>query len=218
MMKTNKEWETFKQLLALLQVRWQGLIHIGLKITFPRQHRMYRNAWFWEDGTAAFLADTFRLTGYTPTTRDDFVRGSSSLCAYLSGPTTLQLDWCHARRLGGHFVSQYTFPDSILSSEPSSNHLADYDIFHSHIQPEANFVRCAEGHVTHGFLSCDPASQCRTERYLTQYSVPSSDTLQSGSLCGAVQPDTNRAAAIIRMFVCENQWQTIPYTLVCDFR
>lgn len=59
-------------------------------------------------------------------------------------------------------------------------------------------VMCPEGHVTHNFLSCDLPSSCWQQT--------------SSSLCEAplgILPPT---------FTCDNGFDRVPYTLVCDHR
>ena len=59
-------------------------------------------------------------------------------------------------------------------------------------------TRCPDGHVTHDFLSCDPATDCFAETYV--------DTCETEN------------GGVIALFTCEDGVQTVAFTLVCDHR
>lgn len=59
-------------------------------------------------------------------------------------------------------------------------------------------ITCPEGHVTQNFLSCDVASRCGATSYRKTCKVPGAGT--------------------VAMFTCSSAGETIPYTLVCDYR
>ena len=64
--------------------------------------------------------------------------------------------------------------------------------------PIAN-VQCPEGHLTHVFLACDALSSCFS------LGDPSTDS-----------PCDNSKETFQNMFVCDNEIQDVPYTLVCN--
>ncbi|KAK7105392.1 hypothetical protein V1264_016781 [Littorina saxatilis] len=65
------------------------------------------------------------------------------------------------------------------------------------VQNSTNFVVCPLGHVTHSFLSCDPLTACWAQLY------------SSCSLDKTPLPPS---------FMCTNSLESVPYSLVCDFR
>ena len=55
---------------------------------------------------------------------------------------------------------------------------------------------CPDGHVTHDFLSCDPATDCSKDVFV--------DTCETGN------------GGVIPLFICEDGVQTLAFTLVCN--
>jgi len=82
----------------------------------------------------------------------------------------------------------------------------------------SSVVLCMKGHVTHTFLSCDPQSHCDTKNYVTSCALYVKD---NGTV---TRPQTGgRVSSVgqlvsVEMFECYTMGETIPYTLVCDFR
>ena len=61
---------------------------------------------------------------------------------------------------------------------------------------KVNITLCPLGHVTKDFLSCDSQSLCGAE--------------ESSATC-------HTATTVVRMFVCDDGRQSLPYSLVCDY-
>jgi hypothetical protein len=78
----------------------------------------------------------------------------------------------------------------------------------NHFQ-QTHVVECPSGHVTHSFLSCDPRSHCAAKNYVTRCAI------NATYVDNRVQKDMGLA---VGMFQCKTKGETIPFTLVCDFR
>ena len=66
--------------------------------------------------------------------------------------------------------------------------------------PEARFVRCPDGHMTHLYLACDVQSAC--------FALDSRTSVSCRAPLTPLPPS----------FTCNNGVQHVPYTLVCDHR
>jgi hypothetical protein len=83
----------------------------------------------------------------------------------------------------------------------------------------SRFVMCPAGHVTHSFLSCDPRSHCGVSKDVSRCEVYMTD---DGATLGpwyAAQGSSGSLEHVsAEMFKCHKHGETVPYTLVCDFR
>lgn len=62
------------------------------------------------------------------------------------------------------------------------------------------FRHCPMGHSTHDFLSCDATSACLVHTY------------------GSVTACLESVTSLPPFFTCNNGFESVPYTLVCDYR
>ena len=76
--------------------------------------------------------------------------------------------------------------------------------------PQHNLVACPFGHLTYEFLHCDVKSYC--------VNLFSHDTCRQSSDTRNKNVTDHKDGLRVEMFECEETRETIPYTLVCDFR
>jgi hypothetical protein len=109
-----------------------------------------------------------------------------------------------------------------------------------------SLVTCPNGHVTHGFLYCDKKSSCGEKRSATRCNTcttgagldstwladdqrttaaqhNSGDGSNTGAAAFSNQPaqsseQSGAGLVSVAMFECYSLGETVPYTLVCDFR
>lgn len=82
--------------------------------------------------------------------------------------------------------------------------------------------------MTHSFLSCDPRSSCQNKQFVTRCAMATPrdvhETQDAADVAGVSvgmfdsAGVTGVAAVNVAMFECRTRGDTVPYTLVCDFR
>ena len=189
--KTSEEFAVFQN---NFQDGGSTQLMIGLLSGTDSISFMYRRFGRWSDNTLVYsanhMADSGRLTKHITYYRYKSLKN--------------KLPWYPIKKVDSIICEKYVQRETALR-----NHSLDFHV----VQPlSAGFEHtrlalfaCAEGHVTHSFLSCDPKSRC------------------GQAVCTFVNEKKNAtdtlpvAQSPADMYMCSND-DMIPYSLVCDFR
>lgn len=120
--------------------------------------------------------------------------GTSPACGFLSFPNTSQFhrlatDRCD-RRMPAHILCE--------KMPSSASPLAVESTKTGATPSQIAYIRCPDGHVTHQFLACDVKSAC----WVTISRLPCTAPL----------------TPLPPSFLCANDGERVPYSLVCDHR
>ncbi|XP_025097654.1 uncharacterized protein LOC112565968 [Pomacea canaliculata] len=152
------------------------------------QRQMYLNAFQWTDGTIAYFKT---INGYATMPACGFFVFDALLLG-------IKLKDCSEPRQAHVLCETEAHPGTHLPSEHKNDKLMITQVAPSAWQKDSSKVVCPEGHVTQTFLSCDVASSCWRRA--------------SSSFCDAP------LAVLSPVFDCDNGFDRVPYTLVCDHR
>ena len=174
---------------SALRIGWPGITHFYNVYLFAR----YSKALQWTDGTVAYVT---RFTTYLKDEQLEFC-SNIEMCPLTSnssyGFCALSLIGCDAWDDQGYVCER-----RIKSERKSQLRLPVFK--HSEEFQITPVTTCPFGHVTHTFLSCDLKSTCwgrQTSR---------------GFFCdSSLRP-------LLPMFLCYNEIDRVPYSLVCDHR
>ncbi|PVD27182.1 hypothetical protein C0Q70_12336 [Pomacea canaliculata] len=170
-------------------------IYIGLSTydgTLPTQ---YRNVLVWSDGTVAYNSPLTSLSGYRIS--------PNSLQTYCFASDLYNSDVLLMPCVIDYQENRYDTPlceFSLTNFVPQMSVLMP-PINSHHAKNSSGYAACAEGHYTFDFLSCDKTSHCGAQ-HLPLYC----ETRATG------------IPVVTAMFLCLDNSNTLPYSLVCDFR
>ena len=175
--------------------RWLKVM-IGLRTSNPNLPKMYRRTLQWNDGKSAldFAFADLKLKRYP-----------SCGIIFDDGTWKYEMTDCNAR-VTSQFLCEFYPIRSSRTKEGNTANISNSDILlsPSYANKQKMTLRlpalatCPNGHVTHDFLSCDPATDCFAETYV--------DTCETEN------------GGVIAPFTCEDGVQTVAFTLVCDHR
>ena len=185
--------EETKAILKTIQAhRSSAQMYVGLKTSYPDLPKMYRRILRWNDLKTAFDF-RFDVNPKYPSCGKVSLKGYSTFTMSECDKNILQQFICefspstkpHVTRKQAaiHNNNSISFPET----DPSLKELRLW-------LPAA--TRCPDGHVTHDFLSCDPAIGC-----FAKTDVDTCETENGG---------------VIPLFTCEDGVQTLAFTLVCN--
>ena len=192
--------EEEKAVLNIIQRKRLWLkMYLGLKTSNPNLPKMYKTALQWNDRKMA-LDLSF----------DHFEAPKYPSCGMRDDDGAIKMIPCDTDILT-QFLCEFSpaaqtqtslEPASIDDSKDNNNDdngipLRETDANQNELRLAAA-TRCPDGHVTHDFLSCDPATDCFKEDFV--------DTCETEN------------GGVIPMFTCEDGVQTLAFTLVCDHR
>ena len=181
-------------------------------ITFPAAFR-YQPTLQWSDATILFFASG-------PIKYNVFKNPEGPFCTYV------EEDWFNFDSCTESVaVSVLCDLTSARENRQTSDVLQELHVPNRNkIHPEqfaARFkfetVECPGGHVTHSFLACDARSSCWGARDFKM------DASSWGERGGTRSPPFNSVCGVSLKplppaFTCDNGVQSVPYTLVCDYR
>lgn len=149
----------------------------------------YRNTVQWADGTTAFYYKVQPKAVYDP---------RQCFSMLLHGETFLRFNYCYVtnyRKIGGLLCERHISVSGREGNSHSSQIHINENITFSIM---TRFIMCPLGHVTHQFLSCDAHSACWASEETSHF--------ECHSPLSPFPP----------MFICVNDLNRIPYTMVCD--
>ncbi|PVD29173.1 hypothetical protein C0Q70_11770 [Pomacea canaliculata] len=166
-------------------------LYIGLYTTVPGLDLMYSGVLQWVDETMAYYVQLEEL---------DSRSGLSPMCMFIDAENTLVLSFVKC---------DVTNPSKFMCEFPKTNNVSaipqtspTYPVIIANNTPDSvqsvSFVKCSHRHVAIDFLSCAKDSNCDVKRDISMCELPGKGSFP--------------------MFKCDDNVQTIPYTLVCDYR
>ncbi|KAK7497060.1 hypothetical protein BaRGS_00011796, partial [Batillaria attramentaria] len=200
MMKTRGEWESF---LDIIRYGRQTEIysHIGMTTTDDSMSDIYRFNTRWSDNTITYgikVSYSARVMEYKKMP-SLFMHSSVLAYPYLT-PSLVT------------FACQF----EAEKKEDTSSRVEAVIQLKTDVQPplKDHFVICPSGHATYDFLSCMSDSDCGA-------SYPLSSCFLSAVMSNTSGNGPERYVVYdvrLVMFICDDQRNTLHYTLVCDFR
>ncbi|KAK7469714.1 hypothetical protein BaRGS_00036296, partial [Batillaria attramentaria] len=192
-LNTPEEW---RDVISLLEWLYPVHAYIGLRTASVVLPRMYRQSLEWEDGTIAFYLHLHAYYWRKPS------------CTHISSSTerspktkgyVLRSYPCNDRRMVDIFCE---LPEETAQNISRTGQKATTVVLSVAKWTSAlSVTTCRDkGHLTHTFLACDSKSSCWSQGYGPSYS------------CAALM------TPLPPSFKCRSNKESVPYTLVCDFR
>ena len=195
--------EEAKAVLKIVQSKHQmRKMFVGLKTYNPNLPKMYKSVLQWNDGKMAFDLSFDKL---------EAPKYPSCGMIYNDENRAFRMIDCDTDVLKEFLCEFFPAGETKTSLEPASIHNTNKNNSNNDnsiplLETVANqnelrlrlpeTTTCPDGHVTHDFLSCDPATDC-----LAETDVDTCETENGG---------------VIPLFICEEGVQTLAFTLVCN--
>ncbi|KAK7496718.1 hypothetical protein BaRGS_00012125, partial [Batillaria attramentaria] len=181
---------------------------IGLSSVSSILPQLYKSTTQWLDGSVAYNVQQFAVNSRL-----------KPLCAIVSIAHGRLVE--HPIRVRFYYCATHSLPDYLCEMRESTSQRSlqsqEVKISTTHLAPPADnhtlpipFVVCPDKHLTHSFLACDVNSACFADS--SDYNSDLWWGRPSSASCPA--PMTSLPPS----FTCENGWQLVPYSLVCDYR
>ena len=205
--KTPEEWKVFLSMLTNIHAKHGA--YVGMFAYDASMPRIYRDAYVWVDGTVNYryscrsriyhsIYDRICLY-YWPLVDDMFLKYLNYVSCEESELSTFICQYELPAVAG---KSSVTYPLALSTTANrtvgSKGSILDLAVM--------ELVQCPAGHVSHAFLACDPNSRCGTDKYVSQCALSRDSSSAS------------RSDPAVLMFSCDDKAETLPYTLLCDFR
>ena len=184
-LNTPKEWNAIEN--ALDYGHRASVVFIGLRTADPNLPVIYKKMWQWCDESFAYFVHL----------RGEHVFPSCAALPWGWGNYSVTFPCNEATN--ADFICEYD--SETTPARPMKRELlfpVARDSVEKFRAKNISVVTCPGGHVTHDFLSCDPATYCGKDQY-----VAWCKTEKGGSM---------------PTFECDNGIRTLPFTLVCDHR
>ncbi|PVD27155.1 hypothetical protein C0Q70_12309 [Pomacea canaliculata] len=192
--KTKQERNAFNKMYHVEKAPFD--MHVGLSTydgTLPPQ---YKKVLVWSDGTVAY--DYVYLA---------FSVGRISVSIYNTHCSVFSLHFddfalqpCIQQFQEGIPLCEFYLPT--LNVSKMSLQMSSFKNDHVTKTNNSLYVSCPDGHFTFDFLSCDQASHCGAQM----------------SALHCLTWTRSRKSVLTNMFVCRDHSNSLPYSLVCDFR
>ena len=176
--------------------------YIGL-FTDLKISNLYRKTWRWVDHTIAYSAPTVKTSYSRKMACHSFLGEGFVLRAGATETASIFSYTCQ------HMLVNQSFEQSGHREARHGSINSEYTgLTHEELKRKSgrSFAVCQGGYVTHDFLKCDLKAACLVNEFKLHCPLESTTTGKSG-----------KNKQHVRMFVCDNLIDMLPYTLVCNF-